>query len=869
MVDLSQLSDEELMRIAEEQQQPAATQGTDLSQFTDEQLQQLAAQAPAVDPGMLAAISEAFTGKARKTKEIEALPDWRGNMPEFSLGEGLPAIKTAIGTMMTNPDETVKILQSNFPDVSARQDEKGNYILKSGIDQQEYAIKPGFRASDIPRGVAQVLSFLPAGKATTVFGAAVANAATQAAIELSQAITGGQFNAGEVGVAGALGAAGEAAGRILGVAIPGAKRLLQGKSFIPDEIGATIPAVSREIMDSDLNELVRKASSESLSANKYQRQLAELAKINPDALNAATELGIQLPPDVFSDNPQLRAIVGTGRAIKGSEAEAAWRQGVIDTVNKADTVLENIEASTEASVMSDKVFQALKGERDNLKQQTGTAYGEVDAAIPKKTVISKPIEPSPAVVLSQAELEAQRLNEAIQRATGQYVPPATEMPKFEGPGMPNLQALLESTVENRGGVKGLTSQEKGLLDMLKSDTITYDRLLLEKNDLRRALRGKQTPYSNLDQSLVEKLYNAVSKDQINAVEQLAGSDLSDRLVSANLLYTKQKQLEKTLVDGFGKEFNKTIVPLFQSSISGAAKGDLTALNKLLSVVPENLQKDAVLSAISNSVRPKTGEFKGQFGITQFDNFWGQLSKRPAIANKIQTVIGSEAYDVLDALGRTSRLVKQASDSISQTGASNQAILRDLRVTTFTDRLASRIGQSLAATAGGKIFGPIGFAVGLALPSILKAPKDRVALAGKMFNSEAFQNLVTDTMLRPTPRLTAIEEFARSGQFSRFAKLTKLPSDLPSKVRWVKAALMSEQDMAQPQSAFGPDRVVAEVLPNGTAKTDSATKFRIIQKTGGKFRLFAPDGTLTVHDTEQEAIKSATKKLRQLTNSPLK
>jgi len=269
------------------------------------------------------------------------------------------------------------------------------------------------------------------------------------------------------------------------------------------------------------------------------------------------------------------------------------------------------------------------------------------------------------------------------------------------------------------------------------------------------------------------------------------------------------------------------------------------------------------------VRPKTGDFKGQFGITQFDNFWGQLSKRPAVADKIQNVIGTEAYDVLNALGRTSRLVKQASDSISQTGASNQAILRDLRVTTFTDRLASRIGQSLAATAGGKIFGPIGFAAGLALPSILKAPKDRVALAGKMFNSEAFQNLVTDTMLRPTPRLTAIEEFARSSQFSRFAKLTSLPSDLPSKVRWVKAALMSEQDMAQPQAAFQPDRVVAEVLPNGTVKTDPATKFRIIQKAKGKFRLVAPDGYMTVHDTEQEAIKSATKRLRQLTNSPLK
>lgn len=805
----------------------------------------MAAQEQPVDVGLLARIADSFTGKSRRTKEIEALPDWRESMPEFSLANGIPALKTAIGTMSTNPDETAKVIQSNFPDVQMRQDEKGNYIFKSGIDQKEYALKPGFRASDVPRAVAGALMFLPAGRATSLLGAFGANAATQAAIEASQAATGGEFNAGEVGVAGALGSLGEAAGRILGVAIPGAKRLLQGKSFIPDEIAATIPALSREVVEGDLNELVRKASSGTLGSAKYQRQLAELAKINPDALNTATELGIQLPPDVFSDNLQLRAIVGTGRAIKGSEADAAWRQSVMDTVKQADVVLDNIDALTEASVMSDKVFQTLKTQRDNLKQQTGAAYGAVDSVVPKKTIISKPIPADPALGI-----------------------PAS----FEGPGMPNLQALLETTVENRGGVKGLTSQESSLLNMVKNDTITYDRLLLEKNDLRRALRGKQTPYSNLDQSIVEKLYNAISKDQLNAVGELAGSDVSDRLVSANLLYTKQKQLEKTLVDGFGKEFTKTIVPLFQSSIKGAAKGDVTAFNKLLSIVPENLQKEAVLSAISNSVRPTTGEFKGQFGITQFDNFWGQLTKRPVVADKIQSIIGSEAYDVLDALGRTSRLVKQSADAISQTGASNQAILRDLRVTTFTDRLtqhlASKFGQYTAAGIGGKMLGPFGFAAGLALPRLLGAPKDRVALAGKMFNSAEFQNLVLDTMTRSSPRLSAIEEFARSGQFSRFAKLTSLPSDLPSKVRYIKAALMSEQDMLLPQSAFQPDRVVAEVLPNGTVKTDPSTKFRIIQRAKGKFRLVAPDGYMTVHDSEQEAIRTATKRLRKLTNSPL-
>jgi hypothetical protein len=138
----------------------------------------------------------------------------------------------------------------------------------------------------------------------------------------------------------------------------------------------------------------------------------------------------------------------------------------------------------------------------------------------------------------------------------------------------------------------------------------------------------------------------------------------------------------------------------------------------------------------------------------------------------------------------------------------------------------------------------------------------------MFNSAEFQNLVLDTMTRPSPRLSAIEDFARSSQFSRFAKLTSLPSDLPSKMRYIKAALMSEQDMLLPQSAFQPDKVVAEVLPNGTVKTDPATRFRIMQRAGGKFRLFDPDGGVSVYDTENDAVRAATRKMRKLTNSPL-
>jgi hypothetical protein len=865
MEDLSQLSDEQLMAVANQGQSALSSQPMDLSSMSDEQLTAMLNQGPqqaTEDAGWLSKIADAVTGNSRKTAEIEELPDWRGNMPEFSISQGLPALKTSLGTMTTGPEETAKIIQHNFPEVRIRQDEKGNYIFRSGIDKQEYALKPGLRMSDIPRGVAQILMFLPASKATSILGAGLAAGATQAAIEGSQSATGGEFNPGEIGLAAGMGSAGEVASRILGSAFTGATRILGGKSFIPPEVAATVSSVSREAANADLEELVNKAASESLSANKYKRRLAERAKVDPTALAAVHELGIEVPVDVYSDNPQLRAIVGTGRSIKGSEAQNAWRETVTGALERADNALAKVEADVPVSEVSENVLKSLKKTQDALKSETKAAYDEVDAAIPKKTIISQPSKKTPVAELSAEEQQAQQLNERISSArNGRAEAPPVEV-EVQGPGLPNLKATLEKAIEDRGA-DGLRPQEADLLNALKNQKITYGRLIAEKHDLRRALRGKQTPYSNLDQGLVEDLYNAISRDQLNAAEQLGGEAVRDRLVSANLLYTKQKQVEKTLVDAFGKDFNGSIVPQLTGAVTEAKAGNVSALNSLLQTVPEPLQRQALLSAITSSAKVKSGERAGQVGLTQFANIWGGISAQPQILEKIRQVVGQEAFSVLSGINTVARLIDRSAREISYTGASNQAILRSMRSNSLMDNL---LGRTFLTYVGGSLGGGLGATIGAALARV---PKDRLAAAGKMFNSPEFQAIMQDVMNKTAPAPSLINSFAKSRVFSNFAALAKLPSDPGSKIRWVKQAMMSQHDMAMPQAAFQEGRTVAEVLQNGTVKTDPATKFKIVQKPGGKYRLLAPDGSVSVFSTEEEAVKSATRQLRVLTNSPLK
>jgi hypothetical protein len=154
--------------------------------------------------GILEGMKETITGEARSTPEIEALPDW-ATMPEMNQ-LSVASFQSALGTMMSNPQETATILQSQFPGMQIRQDQAGNFILRSTVDGQEYAIKPGFRVSDIPRAVGSVAAFTPAGRATTVAGGFAGSAATQAGIEATQAMAGGEINPEEILMAGAGGA---------------------------------------------------------------------------------------------------------------------------------------------------------------------------------------------------------------------------------------------------------------------------------------------------------------------------------------------------------------------------------------------------------------------------------------------------------------------------------------------------------------------------------------------------------------------------------------------------------------------------------------------------------------------------------------
>lgn len=161
---------------------------------------------PKREPTAMESIKDVFTGELRQTPETESLPDWM-SMPDFEGLTNLPAWKTALGIMLTNPEETAGIIKANFPEMEIRRDSKGNFIYKSLVNGKDYIYTPGITAGDIPRIASGVAAFSPAGGAKTILGQSLGSAATQGAIEGIEGATGGEVSGTNIGLAGALPAA--------------------------------------------------------------------------------------------------------------------------------------------------------------------------------------------------------------------------------------------------------------------------------------------------------------------------------------------------------------------------------------------------------------------------------------------------------------------------------------------------------------------------------------------------------------------------------------------------------------------------------------------------------------------------------------
>jgi len=758
--------------------------------------------------GFFEGLVEQVTGRARATPETQALPEWT-SMPELNQ-MSVASFKTALGTLLSNPKETVQILQANFPGVQIRQDAKGNYLLRSSVDQKEYAIPPGFTMGDIPRAAGGIAAFTPAGRAATIPGAIVAGGATQAAIEATQAGTGGKFDTGEVVTAAATGPAGQILQRVAPPVVQAVKKGVQrvtGKAPAPAPaagapgapmgtamapktppiatapeapptapeappaampevtpvapeipVAPAAPAVApivTEVTEEEVGTLVKQASGTGFGSAGARDRLADLAQVNVAAKDAADRLGIQLPADVFSDNPQVRAAAGLTRSAAGSEAEAAWRNTVTQAVDKADDVIKQfdatfVEGAVAPGVVSQKIKDSLTKTRSDLNAQAGKVYNAVDEVVPKTSVVD----------------------------------------------LPKLKETLD-TVKAEVGEKGMSAAERNLAKMIEEGNITYGRLKREKTLIGNAINKMESPYGSMAEADLKRLYAALADDQLTNVGNIGGEELRQQLRAANLLYAKERALGKRIVNAFGQDIEGSVANKMRTAITGAAKGDAGEFNRLLKTVPEDLRKETLATALASVTRSGRGAEKGGFGFSEFADIYPKLRANPPVYKTIVETLGKDSADVLRDLFEVSKRVTEARANVLTTGKANQALLQGMQAESLIGKVMESTLAKGVVTGAAAMGGPIAAAATSVVTSAMtQGNKDALKAAGKLFADEGFQKLAIEAATKGTPSEASIRRIAMSQSFQKFADAAKLPKALDARIQWLQTATQAERQFDQ-------------------------------------------------------------------------
>lgn len=736
--------------------------------------------------GILGGIREAVTGTERETQATQTLPDW-ASMPELNTFS-MASFKSALGTMMTNPQETVQVIQSNFPGVQVTQDEKGNFLLQSSIDGKLYAIKPGFQVSDIPRAAGAVAAFTPAGRAVTLPGMAVGAGATQAAIEATQAATGGRFDTGEVATTAAL-------APVLPAAVRGVQAVRAARAPVTPAAAAPVAAVppsapvraaaaapevqpaampvtppaapvapAAAMTPQELATTARTAAEGGLGATRATSVLAGQAAPDPKVLEAARRLGIDeyLQPDHLTANQAYRELAQAVKSIPGSQTRAAEIQGLNQVGQRADRLITEIGGTTDLS----KLNQAVRGQLDStvtaLENQADDAFKALRNQIPAQT------RGNADNVLNYVEKRAADLD-----------------------GAENLSAL-EKMVRSKLAPKQI-KDEAG--NVIGTRAPTYALIDDVRRDVGAAARQKG-PFADADTGLAKQLYRLINDDQL-ALAETVGQGGNYQL--ANSLVRLRKGFEDDMVSLFGRQLDQSLVGKLESATMSLSKGDADKLAKILTAIPKEMRQTVTASALNTAFGKAT-----QNGALNFNTYakWyeGLLANKQAYA-ALMANLPQPARKQLSDLYRVASNVSKATRERITTGRI-QAVQQELQgadnLLSNIYGLAKRAAVGLPIEAATTSVGLPGAGIASGLTAALtKGKPNALKAADELISSPEFQRLAVETVSTGNnPSKATVKAVLMSQSFRKFADEVKLPREMSAREKFIVQSLQAEAQFDQ-------------------------------------------------------------------------
>ena len=776
----------------------------------------------------------AVTGSERETEAIRGMPDW-ATMPELNTMSGRSFL-AGLGTMATGPAETVQVIKRQFPGVQVRQDERGNFIMRSSIDGNEYAIQPGFRMSDIPRAAGTVAAFTPAGRATTITGGILASGATQAGIEATQALTGGEFNPKDVALAGALGGA-----------IPAAARVLPG---IGPLVTATLERLRLRRPAAAAPELppqgpggpppvgAAAAAPEPPPAGPAGPGAAAMPKPPmpgagampepPPAAPRPAAPGAAMAPEVPPATPA--APRPAAPAMSGDEMVQATRaaaRGGMGSQSAQARLAEAAAPNPETMAAAQRLGIAEHLQPDHVT--TSQAFRELSQAVksvPGSALREQEIKGLQAVAeratriiddagrMPRADLNA-TVKTALQDTVTKMETKADELYK-------RLRAVIPARTEsNADETLQIINQRLGDLGGKKTNLSTLERSILIKlaprrpgqnypgptyallDDVRkevgRAAR-QEGPFADAETGLAKLLYNSLSNDTAAVAERFGAKELSD---SAKAIVRQRKAIEDDMTALFGRDLSNSLLARMDQGFQGVTKGDVTKLAKFISAVPKDMRQQVMASGLASAFNKAARD--GSLNFSTYAGWWKGLEQNRQAMTLIMSNLPRESRQQLRDLATVSDGISSALRERITTGRIN--VIRDqlqpadtLAQRVFQVAQRSAVGAPLEALTTGMGMPGTGLAAGITSALMKTGKSEPLKAADTLLASPEFQNMAKATVEQSAPKMEqAARRMAQSRAFQDFAEKAAAPRELGAATQWIMSATQAAQNLRPEQT----------------------------------------------------------------------
>jgi hypothetical protein len=565
-------------------------------------------------------------------KVVSGMPKLRRIIPEqalasaqelrpYSMSEAVPganvATRTALGVMQPltiGDQEMAAMLKRADPEIIVQRDkDQGAYYIYSPTTQKSFVInKPGISINDISNLTATIAAALPAGRAATMGGRAIAEAGIQSGIEAGQRGLGGEFNIEEPMYAGAF-----SAGTDLVTLWNQSRRAEQVASTareqgVPQDVGQVAGTVARTV------------STQAPPAQQAE-SLASIVRPDPNVVRAAEQMGLQevLPMRVYSRNPQYVQVEQAVANIPGSAMAEGEKAALLAVSQKADEFISQFGGTRDLASLNENVVNNFNSTLDDLRVQSDLIYDGLRQAIPARTRV-RPVE---------------------------------------------ARAYLVSRARDLGGIKNLDSLESRILREVGSrGGVTYARLDQLRQEVGErygaALRGNA--FGDTTTFSLKGLYNVLTDAQGSAIETIASPQVKSQWDAGKALVSQRKNLEDTATNLLGREFTRPVIPQVRGAINGLLDGNVRSFEQVISGIPEQYRSSAVVSAMDN-IFTRGARNQTQLNMGGFSSWWEKLSRSPTSKNALIENMPEGAESFLNNLATISKQYSSATATVPKTG----------------------------------------------------------------------------------------------------------------------------------------------------------------------------------------------------------